>query len=53
MMMNANNTTSQAKAKARRREEMIARAREIRGEFAKIHLEMGKILARAQSKKAA
>lgn len=51
--MNANNTTSQAKAKARRREKMIALAREINGEFAKIHANMGKILTTAHSKKAA
>jgi len=51
--MNANNTTNQAQAKANRRDEMIALAREIRGEFAKLHAQMGKILARAPHKKAA
>lgn len=51
--MNANNTTSQGHDKATRRDEMIALAREIRGEFAKLHAQMGMILARAQQKKAA
>lgn len=48
--MNANNTTSQGRA--RRREKMLGQAREIRREFAKIHEHMGKILASAHSKKA-
>ncbi|MGO4551198.1 hypothetical protein AB4059_08850 [Lysobacter sp. 2RAF19] len=53
MTMNANSTPSQSRDKATRHDEMIALAREIRGEFAKLHAQMGKILARAEQKKAA
>ena len=48
--MNAEKSTSQAKAK---REKMISLARQIRGEFAKIHARMDEVLARAHLKKAA
>ncbi len=49
--MNAKHT-SPASQKASRRDEMIALAREIRGEFAKIHAQMANILARSQKKAA-
>lgn len=52
--MNANNTTTKnSHGTANGREQMIALAREIRGEFAKIHALMAAALARAQMKKAA
>jgi hypothetical protein len=49
--MSANTTSNQAKTD--RRAEMIALARDIRGEFAKIHAQMGKVLARVPRKKVA
>lgn len=52
--MSANNTTSKnSQNTTNGREKMIALAREIRGEFAKIHTLMNGALARASMKKAA
>lgn len=50
--MNANSKTNNANTKAGR-DEMIALAREIRKEFAKIHSCMAQILVRGDMKKAA
>lgn len=51
--MNTNNMPRPSHDKAARLDEMIALAREIRAEFAKLHAQMGKVLAQAQEKQAA
>ena len=51
--MNTKNMPRPSHDKAARLDAMIALAREIRAEFAKLHAQMGKVLGRAQQKKAA
>ena len=52
-MMNARPTTCQAKDKARRREEMIALAREINAKFEKLNTHMDRVLSALHQQKAA